>query len=91
MVTTALIACSVILFAVSYCGAFYQNAVPYVRHNQRIQNIEEQKVAGIKDVVVDYILRVGTRTAWADVTQDPENWTNPATAKYYGLESIRIQ
>ena len=90
-VTMALIACIMTLFAISYSHAVYDNAVTYVQHCKRIDYIETQIQKGEKDIALEYIPRRGERTAWADIMNDPEHWTNQVMKRYFGLDSIYVK
>ena len=91
---SALLACLLFIFCLSYGTAMADVAVTWRKSDARVDYIEEQKAEGNLNVVVSPIT---PKTAYnplyglEDISSDPDHWVNTAVVKYFGLESIKSE
>lgn len=59
-------------------------------HRERDRMAQEQRDAGVRDVVLPCLTVRPTLLYFEDLKLRPEEWQNRAYAEYYGLESVRV-
>ena len=55
------------------------------------KSIQEQKAAGITNVVIDkntFISHYWSYSSWENPKENPNEWPNDMYAKYYGIDSL---
>lgn len=89
MLTIALLLISLPIFILSYKGAYGDISNSYSISLKRGNYIEEQKLQGNFDVIVEKINKsTKYNPILTDLTEEKDHWINEIAAEYYGLNTI---